>query len=70
MIRLSSGREAQSEGYGYALQAALHLGYEALVRLLIDKGSDINTDVGLHGNELQEASSEDFEAIARLLVAT
>jgi ankyrin repeat protein len=43
-------------------------GNEAVVRLLIDRGADVNTQGGVHRNALQAAALKGDEAVVRLLV--
>jgi ankyrin repeat protein len=38
------------------------------VKLLLEKGTDVNAQGGYYGNALQAASKERHEAIVRLLV--
>ena len=45
----------QGGGYGNALQAALAVGHEPIVRLLLEKGANINAQGGGYGNALQAA---------------
>ncbi|KEZ43579.1 hypothetical protein SAPIO_CDS4505 [Scedosporium apiospermum] len=60
---------AQGGGrFGNALQAASLGGYEAVARLLLEKGADVNAQGGYYGNALQGASSRGHEAIVRLLL--
>ena len=66
---------AQGGHYGNALQAASWGGHEAVVRLLLDKGSNVNAQGGRYGNALQaalrdsdEASRGGQEAVVRLLL--
>jgi ankyrin repeat protein len=56
------------EDYGNALQAASSGGHEAIVKLLLEKGADVNAQGGDYGNALQAASSEGHEAIVKLLL--
>jgi ankyrin repeat protein len=43
-------------------------GNEAVVRLLIDRGADVNTQGGEYGHALQAAALVGHEAVVRLLV--
>jgi ankyrin repeat protein len=43
-------------------------GHEAIAKLLIEKGADVNAQGGFYGNALQAASYEGHEAIAKLLI--
>ncbi|KAJ7118107.1 ankyrin repeat-containing domain protein [Mycena epipterygia] len=54
--------------YGSALQAASNQGHEAIVRLLIDHGADINASGGRDGNALQAASVGGQGQIVQLLI--
>ena len=53
---------------GNALQAASSGGHEAIVKLLLEKGADVNAQGGEYGNALQAASSGGHEATVKLLV--
>jgi len=44
------------------------LGLEEIVRLLLDKGADVNAQGGEYGNALQAAASNGHEGIVRLLL--
>ncbi|KAJ7274220.1 ankyrin repeat-containing domain protein [Mycena rebaudengoi] len=61
--------------YDSALQAAsakgheeVRAGIEAVVRLLIQNGADVNAQGGKYGSALQAASASGHEAIVRLLI--
>ena len=54
--------------HGQVLQVASLCGHEAMAKLLIENGADVNAKGGEHGNALQAASYKDEEAIARLLI--
>ena len=54
--------------YGHALQVASSNGHEAIAKILIENGADVNAQGGHYGNALQAASSEGYEAIAKLLI--
>ncbi|KAJ4474853.1 hypothetical protein J3R30DRAFT_617529 [Lentinula aciculospora] len=54
--------------YGDALQAASANGNEAIVKLLIEKGVEINIQGGKYGNALQAVSLKGTEAIVKLLI--
>ncbi len=43
--------------YGTILHAALAGGHEKIVKILLDKGADVNTQGGEYSNALQAASS-------------
>ncbi|KAF7158590.1 hypothetical protein CNMCM5623_003650 [Aspergillus felis] len=62
----------QSQGgqYGNALKAASSQGHKAIVRLLVEKGADVNSPTrGLYyGNALHAASSQGYKDIVQLLV--
>jgi len=53
---------------GNALQAASARGYEGIVKLLLEKGADVNAQGGWHGNALQAASARGHEGIVKLLL--
>jgi ankyrin repeat protein len=55
--------------YGNALQAASYGGDEAVVKMLLDKGAEVNAQGGYYGNALQAASSRGHEAVVKVLVA-
>jgi hypothetical protein len=42
--------------YGNALQAASYEGYEAVLKMLLDAGANVNMQGGFYGNALQAAS--------------
>ncbi|KAJ7249820.1 ankyrin repeat-containing domain protein [Mycena rebaudengoi] len=54
--------------YGNALQATTYHGQEAVVRLLIEKGANVNAQGGIHGNALQATSYCEQESIVQLLI--
>jgi ankyrin repeat protein len=54
--------------YGNALEAASIGGHEAIAKLLIEKGADVNAQGEEYGNALQAASNGGHEAIAMLLI--
>ncbi|KAJ4175619.1 hypothetical protein NW767_015723, partial [Fusarium falciforme] len=53
--------------YGNALQAASSRGHLEVVKLLLDKGADINAQGGDYGNALQAASEEGHLEVVQLL---
>ena len=60
------GADSLMDGdYGHRLQAG---DFEAVVRLLVDKGADVNGVGGYYGTALQAASQSGCEALVRLLV--
>jgi ankyrin repeat protein len=52
----------------HALQAASSKGHKQVIRLLIEKGTEVNAQGGEYGNALQAASSEGHEQVVRLLI--
>jgi ankyrin repeat protein len=56
------------EEYGNVLQVASYMGHEAVVRLLLEKGAEVNAQGGIYGNALQAASHVGHEAVVRLLL--
>ena len=54
--------------YGHVLQVAAYEGYEAMAKLLIENGADVNAQGGKYGNSLQAASYKGHEAIVKLLI--
>ena len=54
--------------YGHVLQVASNEGHEAIAKLLIDNGADVNAQGGEHGNALHIAVFHGHEAIAKLLI--
>ena len=54
--------------YGHVLQVASNEGHEAIAKLLIDNGADINGQGGYYGNALYTASYHGFEAVVKLLI--
>jgi ankyrin repeat protein len=59
---------AQGGEYGNALQASSARGYEAVVRLLLEKHADVNAQGGYYGTALQAASAEGHVNIVQLLL--
>jgi ankyrin repeat protein len=45
-----------------------HVGHEAIVKLLLDKGANVNAQGGNFGSALQAASFEGHEAEVKLLL--
>ncbi|EXU98136.1 ankyrin repeat protein, partial [Metarhizium robertsii] len=54
--------------YGNALQAASFRGHLEIVKLLLDKGADVNAQGGLYGTTLHAASSGGHLEIVQLLL--
>ncbi|KAH0556063.1 hypothetical protein GP486_005995, partial [Trichoglossum hirsutum] len=54
--------------YGSALQAASASGYNAIVRLLLERGADTDAKGGQYGSALQAASAGGYDATVRLLM--
>ncbi|PQE04066.1 hypothetical protein CJF31_00003166 [Rutstroemia sp. NJR-2017a BVV2] len=54
--------------YGNALQAAAADGDQAIAKLLLDRGADINAQGGYCGNALQAAAVYENQGIAKLLL--
>jgi ankyrin repeat protein len=44
-------------------------GYEAVVKMLLDKGADVNAQGGHYGNALQVASARGHKAVVKMLVS-
>ncbi|KAJ5200683.1 Pfs NACHT and ankyrin domain-containing protein [Penicillium cf. griseofulvum] len=61
-------KDSKDGRYGNALQAASAEGYQEIVKLLLDKGADINTQGGRYGNALQAASGEGHQETVKLLL--
>lgn len=54
--------------YGYTLDTAAAGGHEAVARLLVEHGADVNSQGGEYGNTLQAAAGGGHEAMSRLLL--
>jgi ankyrin repeat protein len=54
--------------YRKTIYAASSGGYEAVARLLLDKGADINAQGGYYRNALRAASWQGHEMVVRLLL--
>ncbi|CUS08887.1 unnamed protein product, partial [Tuber aestivum] len=54
---------------GNALQAAASRGNESVVRLLLERGAEVNAQGGFHGNALKAAKVSRHESIAQLLLS-
>ncbi|KAM0719563.1 hypothetical protein Q7P37_003693 [Cladosporium fusiforme] len=54
--------------YGNALQAASLGGHEAVIRILMDAGADVNAQGGFFGNALQAASFGGNETVVQMLM--
>ncbi|KAH7390279.1 ankyrin repeat-containing domain protein [Cadophora sp. MPI-SDFR-AT-0126] len=54
--------------YDNALQAVSYRGHEQVVKLLLDKGADVNAQSGFYGNALQAASAGGHEQVVKLLL--
>ncbi|EDU43191.1 ankyrin repeat domain containing protein [Pyrenophora tritici-repentis Pt-1C-BFP] len=62
-------RHTERDGdYRNALQAASERGHTEIVKLLLDKGADVNAQGGLHGNALQAASERGHAEVVKLLL--
>jgi len=59
---------AQGEHYSNILDAALEVGYEKIVKLLLENGADINAQDEYCDSALYAASSKGYEAIVKLLL--
>jgi ankyrin repeat protein len=59
---------AQGGRFADALQAAARGGHEPIVRLLVDKGADINAQGGDYGNAFQATEDNRHLSTARFLV--
>jgi hypothetical protein len=62
--------DAQGGRYGSALCAASSKGHKAVVKILLDYGTDANShnEGAVYGNALQAASSGGHEAIVKMLL--
>jgi ankyrin repeat protein len=54
--------------YGSALQAASAGAHENVVRMLLDRGADVNSQGGEHGSALRAATSGGHKNIAQMLL--
>jgi len=59
---------SSAELYGTALQAAAYRGDRGIVRLLLDKGADVDAQRGEYGNALQVAAYRGDRGIVQLLL--
>jgi ankyrin repeat protein len=67
----SHGYDERYGKHGYEFKAvATPQGYEGVVKLLLNKGADVNAQIGKHGNgnALQAAASQGDEAVVKLLL--
>jgi hypothetical protein len=60
--------KAPCRKYGNALQAALYGGYDKVIQLLLDQGTDVNAKGGEYGNVLQAALYRGYEKVVQLLL--
>jgi ankyrin repeat protein len=58
----------QGGHYGNALQAASAKGYRQVVKMLLDKGADVNAQDGEYGNALQAALAFGHEQVVEMLL--
>ncbi|KAJ7720490.1 ankyrin repeat-containing domain protein, partial [Mycena olivaceomarginata] len=61
-------KEADAQGFGAAFQAAVAQGHEQMVKLLIERGADVNSQGGPYGTALQAASATGSEPIVLTLL--
>ena len=54
--------------YGNALQAAASEGHETLLKLLLDRGAELNARFRSYGNALQVVANKDNKEVVQLLL--
>ncbi|KAJ5665326.1 NACHT nucleoside triphosphatase [Penicillium maclennaniae] len=64
----SYGGHEKGGYYGNALQVASIYGYEKVVKVLLDRGADVNAQGGYYGNALQAASIHGHEKVVQVLL--
>jgi hypothetical protein len=67
-LLVHNGGNIEERRWGTALQAASFKGNEKLVKLLLDKGADVNAEGGYFGTALQAASCRSHENLVELLL--
>jgi ankyrin repeat protein len=58
----------QGRFYGNALYAALEEGYKQVVKMLLNKGADVNAQGREYGNVLQAALSRGHKQVVKILL--
>jgi ankyrin repeat protein len=70
LINLGANVNARGGKYGSALQAASARGYTSIVKLLLERGADVNTTPGgEYSTPMELAEARDFQDIVELLKA-
>jgi ankyrin repeat protein len=68
-LREKANIQATNDDEEAPLLLAAENGHKQVVKLLADKGADVNAQCGYYGNALQVASYRGNEAVVKLLVA-
>ncbi|KAG9185014.1 hypothetical protein G6011_00005 [Alternaria panax] len=67
-LREKANIQATNDDGQAPLLLAVEKGHKQVIRLLVDKGTEVNAQGGYYGNALQAASARGDEAVVRLLL--